>query len=62
MARDPVLTKRRNADIRKEYERLRAVRIGRRPKHTVEFILWTLHEKSYLSIRQVERIVYAKEV
>ncbi len=61
MARDTELTKRRNADIRKEYERMRAQRIGRRPKHTVEFILFTLHEKYYLSIRQIERIVYAKQ-
>lgn len=61
MARDPHLTARRNADIRKEYERMRALRIGRRPKHTVEFILWSLHERFYLSIRQIERIVYAKD-
>lgn len=61
MARDPVLTTRRNADIRKEYERLRAQRIGRRPKHTVEYILWQLHERFYLSVRQIERIVYAKD-
>lgn len=61
MARDTELTKRRNADMRKEYERLRSQRIGRRAKYTVEFILFTLHEKYYLSIRQVERIVYAKK-
>lgn len=61
MARDKELITKRNKDIRKEYERMRAMRIGRRPKHTVEFILWTIHERHYLSIRQVERIVYGKE-
>jgi hypothetical protein len=60
MARDKELIEKRDADIRKEYERMRAMRIGRRPKHTVEFILWTIHERYYLSIRQVERIVYSK--
>lgn len=60
MARDKELIEKRDKDIRKEYERLRAVRLGRRPKHTVEFILWTLHERYYLSVRQVERIVYSK--
>lgn len=59
MARDPAITQRRNAAIIKEYERLRAVRVGRARKWTPSYIITVLSEQFYLSERTIEDIVWA---
>lgn len=58
MARQSDLIKRRNADILKEYDRLRRIKVGRARKHTTEYIIAKLGEMFYLSERRVEDIVW----
>lgn len=59
MARNPGITKRRNAAIVQEYERLRAMRVGRGRKYTPAYIVAQLSERFYLSERTIEDIVWA---
>lgn len=58
MARNPEVTRRRNAEIVKEYERLRAMRVGRGRKYTPAYIVSQLSDKFYLSERTIEDIVW----
>lgn len=60
MKRDVNLRERRDADIRKDYDRLRAERKGRAPKYTVEYVIHWLSQRYYLSVVTIERVVYAK--
>lgn len=60
MARNPEITKRRNAKIVEEYDRLRAVRVGRARKHTSDYCITKLAEQFFLSQRTVEDIVFKK--
>lgn len=59
MARHNDLIARRNADLLKDYERLRAVKEGRKPKYTADYVITMLSERYYLSERRVEDIVWA---
>lgn len=60
MARNPEITKRRNAEIVKEYDRLRAVRVGRARKHTADHCITLLAEKFFLTERTIEDIVWKR--
>ncbi|MBL7954421.1 MAG: hypothetical protein JNJ91_05245 [Flavobacteriales bacterium] len=60
MARNPEITKRRNAEIVKEYDRLRSIRVGRARKYTPDYCITQLAEKFFLSERTIEDIVWKK--
>lgn len=60
MARNPEITKRRNAKIVEEYDKLRAVRVGRARKWTTDYCITKLAEMFFLSERTVEDIVFKK--
>ncbi len=58
MARETALRDKRNAAIRKEYDRLREVREGRSRKYTADYIVTMLSERFFLSERTIEDIVW----
>lgn len=58
MARDTDLINRRNADILREFARLRGLRVGRARKYTAEYVITKLSETFYLSESRIEAIVY----
>jgi hypothetical protein len=60
MGRSKDLITKRNAAIRKDYERLRQAKDGRKPKYTADYVVTLLAEKYFLSERRVEDLVYAK--
>ncbi|MCW5900474.1 MAG: hypothetical protein KIT10_14515 [Flavobacteriales bacterium] len=60
MARNNDLIARRNAQIRKDYEKLRSAKQGRKPKFTAEYVISLLSERYYLSERRIEDLVWTK--
>lgn len=59
MPRDQELITKRNADIKKAYEKMRAHKVKGKSKHHPEYILMRLSEKFYLSTERIERIVFS---
>lgn len=60
MARDSEHVKRRNGDLMKDYERLRALKDGKARRYTWENVIYQLSRKYYLSEYRVRDIVLGK--
>lgn len=58
MNRNTTLMEKRNAAIRRDYDRMRSRKERGRIKYTVEYVIYRLSEKYYLSTRTIEKIIY----